>query len=44
MTQIETLVIGAGISGLATAAALGPGADVLVLEADAQVGGSCTSG
>jgi protoporphyrinogen oxidase len=41
MTQVETLVIGAGISGLATAAALGPDADVVVLEADAEVGGYC---
>ena len=41
MTDVETLVIGAGISGLSTAAALGPGADVLVLEADSQIGGYC---
>ncbi len=41
MTQVETLVVGAGISGLATAAALGPDADVIVLEADGQVGGYC---
>jgi len=41
MRQVETLVIGAGITGLATAAALGPEADVVVLEADAEVGGYC---
>jgi protoporphyrinogen oxidase len=41
VTEVETLVVGAGISGLATAAALGPEADVLVLEADAEVGGYC---
>ena len=41
MIEVETLVVGAGISGLATAAALGEGADVVVLEADSQVGGYC---
>jgi len=41
MMQVETLVIGAGITGLATAAALGPNADVVVLEADSEVGGYC---
>jgi protoporphyrinogen oxidase len=41
MKSVETLVVGAGISGLATAAALGEGADVVVLEADAEVGGYC---
>ncbi len=41
MKSVQTLVVGAGISGLATAAALGEGADVLVLEADAEVGGYC---
>src|SRR4051812_26281776 len=41
MTHVETLVLGAGITGLATAAALGPEADVVVLEADAEVGGYC---
>lgn len=39
--MVDTLVIGAGVSGLATAAALGPDADVLVLERDAEVGGYC---
>ena len=33
MRDVETLIIGAGISGLATAASLGRGADVVVLEA-----------
>src|SRR3954452_16163466 len=43
MTTVRTLVVGAGISGLATAAALpdhGP-RDYLVLEADAEIGGYC---
>ncbi len=35
------LIVGAGISGLATAAQLGEGADYLVLEADQQIGGYC---
>lgn len=38
---VETVVVGAGISGLATAAALGKGAEVVVLEADSEVGGYC---
>lgn len=37
--RVETLVIGAGISGLAFAHALGPNADVLVLDAAEHVGG-----
>ncbi len=41
MKSVETVVVGAGISGLATAAALGAGADVVVLEAAAEVGGYC---
>lgn len=41
MRDVETLIIGAGISGLATAAFLGRGADVVVLERDAEVGGYC---
>jgi len=40
MEQVETLVVGAGISGLAAAAALGD-ADYLVIEADAEIGGYC---
>lgn len=41
MTSVETLIVGGGISGLATAAALGPGRDYLVLERDAELGGYC---
>ncbi len=41
MTSVETLIVGGGISGLATAAALGPDASVRVLEADAELGGYC---
>jgi protoporphyrinogen oxidase len=41
MRDVETLIIGAGISGLGTAAFLGRGADVLVLERDAAIGGYC---
>jgi protoporphyrinogen oxidase len=40
MAQIDFLVVGAGVSGLATAAAL-KGRSVLVLEADAEIGGYC---
>ena len=40
MDSVRTLVIGAGITGLATAAALG-GEDVLVIEADTEIGGYC---
>lgn len=40
MESTETLIVGAGISGLATAAAL-EGRDYLVLEADAAIGGYC---
>jgi protoporphyrinogen oxidase len=40
MDSVETLIVGAGISGLATAAALG-GRSYLVLEADAAIGGYC---
>jgi protoporphyrinogen oxidase len=40
MQSVRTLIVGAGISGLATAAALGDD-DYLVLEADAQIGGYC---
>jgi protoporphyrinogen oxidase len=40
MEQVETLVVGAGVSGLAAAAALGA-ADYLVIEADAAIGGYC---
>jgi len=40
MESIGTLVVGAGITGLATAAAL-DGEDYLVLEADREMGGYC---
>lgn len=41
MQQVETVIVGAGISGLATAAAIGKGADLVVLERDAEIGGYC---
>lgn len=43
MESVRTLIIGAGISGLATAAALSEqgDADYLVLEADREIGGYC---
>lgn len=41
MDSVDTLIVGAGISGLSTAAALENGADYLVLEADRQIGGYC---
>lgn len=40
MDKTETLIIGAGISGLSTAAALGD-ADYLVIDADKAIGGYC---
>lgn len=40
MERTRTLIVGAGITGLATAAAL-EGDDYLVLEADRQIGGYC---
>lgn len=40
MDSVSTLIIGAGISGLATAAAL-DGDDYLILEADREIGGYC---
>jgi len=39
MEHVETLIVGAGITGLSAAAELGPGA--LVLEADGEIGGYC---
>jgi protoporphyrinogen oxidase len=39
--RVATLIVGAGVSGLATAAALGKDADYLVLERDSEVGGYC---
>lgn len=41
MTEVDTLIIGAGISGLATAAQLGRGASLAVLERDSEPGGYC---
>ncbi|HMJ10421.1 MAG TPA: FAD-dependent oxidoreductase, partial [Polyangiaceae bacterium] len=40
MESVRTLIVGAGISGLATAAALGDD-DYQVLEADGEIGGYC---
>jgi len=40
-TQVDTVIVGAGISGLATAAALGKKASLVVLERDAEPGGYC---
>ena len=40
MDKTETLIVGAGISGLSTAAALGD-ADYLVIDADSAIGGYC---
>jgi protoporphyrinogen oxidase len=41
MQKVDTVIVGAGISGLATAAAIGKGADLVVLERDAEIGGYC---
>ena len=41
MREVETVIIGAGMSGLATAAALGKGSDLVILERDAELGGYC---
>ncbi len=41
MESVRHLIVGAGISGLATAAFLGPDEDYLVLEADDEIGGYC---
>jgi protoporphyrinogen oxidase len=41
MQDTETLIVGAGVSGLAAAAALGGGADYQVIEADTEIGGYC---
>ena len=40
MTRVETLIIGAGVTGLAAAGRL-VGSDYLVLEADDRIGGYC---
>ncbi len=43
MEKVRTLAIGAGITGLAAAAALGERGDddYLILESDAEIGGYC---
>src|SRR3954471_12800304 len=41
MREVKTLIIGAGMSGLATAAALGKGSDLVILERDSEIGGYC---
>jgi protoporphyrinogen oxidase len=43
MTSVRTLIVGAGVTGLATAAALSESGedDYVVLEADADIGGWC---
>src|SRR5450755_3419520 len=43
MESVKTLIVGAGVSGLATAAALSDRGDhdLLVLEADSEIGGYC---
>jgi protoporphyrinogen oxidase len=41
MERVRYLIIGAGVSGLAFADALGKDEDYLVLEADAEIGGYC---
>ncbi len=40
-SRVQTLIVGAGMSGLATAAALGKAHDTLLLEADHEIGGYC---
>ena len=40
METVRNLIVGAGVTGLATAAALG-GEDYLILEADDEIGGYC---
>jgi protoporphyrinogen oxidase len=41
MDHVRHLIVGAGVSGLATAAFLGKDEDYLVLEADREIGGYC---
>jgi protoporphyrinogen oxidase len=41
MKTTNTVILGAGISGLATAAALGRGAGLIILERDEEIGGYC---
>jgi len=40
-TTVSTLIVGAGVSGLAAAAALGRDHDLLILEAEPEIGGYC---
>ena len=40
MESVKVLIVGAGVSGLATAASLGHD-DYLVLESDREIGGYC---
>ncbi len=40
-TSVDTLIVGAGISGLASAAAIGKGSNLLILERDSDIGGYC---
>jgi protoporphyrinogen oxidase len=41
MDSVQNLIVGAGISGLATGAFLNGAAEALILEADAEIGGYC---
>ncbi len=41
MKEVETAIVGAGVSGLAAAAFLGPRADVAIFERDDEIGGYC---
>lgn len=41
MTEVNTLIVGAGISGLAAAAAIGKSDDFIILERDREIGGYC---
>lgn len=41
MNTVDTVILGTGISGLATAAAIGKGADLVILERDEAIGGYC---
>lgn len=41
MTEVNTLIVGAGISGLAAAAAIGKNDDFVILERDREIGGYC---
>jgi protoporphyrinogen oxidase len=41
MREVGTVIIGAGMSGLATAAALGKRSDLVILERDSEIGGYC---